>query len=110
MSLDPFLVRYRLDRLRKRAARVALLRAMGGVPTPFAAPCSGTYEGTTIVVHRDTYPGRVGQWRVTRFEAGEPFGHADAADFHEALSEAQAWRAELGLARSLASLASEATP
>jgi hypothetical protein len=108
MSLDPFLVRYRLDRLRKRAARVALLRAMGGVPTPFAAPCFGPHEGITVVVHRDTYPDRVGQWRVTRFEAGESFGHFEAVDFNEALSEAQTWRAELRLARSLASLATEA--
>ena len=88
----------------KRLDRVRLLRAMAGAETPFYAPCGAPFGDMAVVVHRDTYPETLGQWRVTRFDGSEPAGHTVPGTFAEALKECQEWRAVLPLARSLASL------
>lgn len=42
--------------------------------------------GWTTIVHRDTYPGRRGRWRVTSIGSdGEPTGHSCSTSFAEAL-------------------------
>ncbi len=56
--------------------------------------------GITLVVHRDTYPDRLGQWRVTRFEHWEgdpePTGHAVAESYEQAVQEAvREWGGDL---------------
>ena len=87
---------------RRRAVRVALLRAMGGAPRPFLAPCQGFYEGRTVVVHRDTYEETVGQWRCTIFDARGPAWHKTFASWSEAVDDAMvSWGAQPFLARDL---------
>lgn len=105
--MDDFEARMARARAERRLARVCLLRAMGGAPVPFCAPCEAPYADTFVVVHRDTYQATLGQWRATRFEGEEPVGHTTHRTFRGALDEIAVWRAVLPLARSLASLAAE---
>lgn len=104
MDDDAFDLKMARFRAERRLARVCLLRAMGGAPRPFCAPCTAPYADTVVVVHRDTYEATAGWWRVTRFEGDEPVGHTTHRTFREALDEVAVWRAVLPLARSLASL------
>lgn len=85
----------------ERAARVAVLRLLGGRQEPFVVPVlGGTFRGWTLLVHRDTYEDRVGQWRVSRFdETGEPVGHNCPRTFHDCLGEIQEWGGDLRFAR-----------
>ena len=87
---------------RRRLAGVTLLRAMGGAPRPFWAPCGGALDRFTVAVHRDTYEATVGKWRVTVFDGSGPVTH----DVHESWAAAvdhagTAWRAVLCLAQCL---------
>lgn len=85
----------------RRAARVTVLRLLGGREEPFLAPVlAGTFTGWTLLVHRDTYEGRAGQWRVSRFDAsGEPVGHNCPRTFKDCLGEIQEWDGDLRFAR-----------
>ncbi len=103
-TFEEFEARIARRRAEKRLARVVLLRALAGRETPFYAPCGAPFGGMAIVVHRDTYPETVGQWRVTRFEGEEPIGHVTSRTFAMALHEAQEWQAVLPLARCLSTL------
>lgn len=100
MSLADLQADIRLRRARRRAIRVALLRAMGGAPHPFAAPCLGLYDGKTALVHRDTYADTAGRWRFTIFDAAGPLYHRVCGSWSEAAEDVSTqWGAELRLAR-----------
>lgn len=99
------------DKARRRAERVALLRAAGGRPRPFRAPCGGHLAAFTIVVHRDTYEATAGRWRSTRFDEHGPSGHDVFASWSEAVEDAQMhWQVELTLAVDLKVAATTENP
>jgi hypothetical protein len=55
-------------------------------------------HGWTLLIHRDTYPGREGCWRLTRFDGAEPFGHTECSSWQGAVTEAGFWGAQYELA------------
>ena len=81
--------------LRARDRAVDALVALG--ERPVAMPATG---GELMLVHRDTDQRRLGQWRLTRFDAArEPYGHVDAASFRAAIVEAaRYWAADAAAA------------
>jgi len=80
-------------RIAARDAAIAALLAGGERPRIMHGECGGPI---TLFIHRDTYPERVGMWRLTRFDAtGEPFGHTDCSSFESALREAAHWGVDL---------------
>lgn len=86
---------------RERAERVAVLRLLAGREEPVLVPAGGpTFEGWTLLVHRDTYPDHPGDWRVSRFDqTGEPVGHCNPSTFAACLREVQDWDGDLRFAR-----------
>lgn len=62
--------------------RIAAIAAGG--PRPLSFPCR---HGGCVAVTEDA--SKTGRWRATRIdEHGEPTGHTEAEDFHEALKTA----------------------
>lgn len=82
-------------KIRARDRAVDALVALGEAPV--AMPSTG---GEILLVHRDTYVHRRGQWRLTRFGAsGEPYGHTEANSFRDAVVEAaRFWAADVAAA------------
>lgn len=95
VAFRAFQAKLRADRARVEAALSALVQAG---PRSLAFPDRRRPE-ERLFVHLDTYPGRLGCWRVTRLapDAGElaPFGHFASTTFAAALREAWEHGADL---------------
>lgn len=65
------------------AKEATIARIIAGGARPLTAQ---TRHSGPLMVHRDTYAHRVGQWRITRFdEQGEPEGHTEYDSFAAAV-------------------------
>lgn len=61
-------------------------RALRAALATSPRPCAFRTRGGTAVIHSNTHPGHVGDWRVSFLDRDEqPSGHADAGDFADAL-------------------------
>jgi len=61
-------------------------RALRAALAASPRPCAFRTRGGTAVIHHNTHPGHVGDWRVSFLtEESDPSGHADARDFADAL-------------------------
>ena len=83
-------------RLASREATVVRLLAAGPRALVIPGECGGPI---TLMIHRDTYPGRVGKWRLTRADGDGPFGHTEAETWEGAVREAKHWGARYEEAR-----------
>jgi hypothetical protein len=79
---------------KRRLARIVDLARIE-VPRAFRDRSDGA--GLVYLIHRDTYPDRTGQWRVTYFSAPDmtPHGHVAADNYRSALQEAWSIGADL---------------
>ena len=82
--------------LQEIAAQVAEQRRLHAALAANPRPCAFRMRGGTAVIHANTHPGHVGDWRVSYLtEDDEPSGHAEASDFAEALTIARRAGADL---------------
>jgi hypothetical protein len=77
-----------------REAAIAATVAAGARPLSISGGWPS--HAVTLVIHRDTYSHRIGQWRLTRIDDEGPFGHTDSESFESAVREAAThWGARL---------------
>jgi hypothetical protein len=87
-SLREVFARVKREKAEREAIVQAFIAQIGERPFSVVVPAHGIFtDDVTFYVHRDTHEKYLGQWRVTRFINGEPWGHYTHASYADVLRQ-----------------------